>query len=326
MGYKDAMIEAGLDPETLEPVNVEEQDDIEELEDAEDTEEESEEDDSEDGEEGDEEDLEEAGDSDENTDPLAEYDNDELPDNHKVPLKEFRKIRAKAKQAEEDAKQAKDQLLQYFQQMQQQQMAAAQQQPLQQQTVEEEVPDPELDPDAYVQWKLKRQEQELEYLRQANAAQQQSTYIQQAKQHLSAIESEYSKKAADYAEVKQHGIAKLMNNYRLTNPNVPEYQIRQHIEQQILASADQVYRQGKDPAEYIYQMIVNNWGKPTKNVAKGPDLKAINENQARSKSLSTASGKKPSLKKQSKLRDLENMSPSDLAKIPFAELQKLLYS
>ncbi len=160
-------------------------------------------------------------------------------DDRQVPLKALQAERAKT----DELKQRLDRITTYLQ---------AQQQQTQQQEPQEEIPNPDEDPIAAVQYLMKQNQKLAEQQQEALKQQQQQQYLADVQQRYASAAQQYAAEKPDFQEAYSHLLNSRAQELRLGG--VPEERINAQIQQEEYGFAIEAMKNNVNPAERIYQM------------------------------------------------------------------------
>jgi len=212
----------------------------------------------------------------EQTEELA--DSEELPEDPKSRNAAFAKMRVERREAEQKASNLERRLAEL-------EGIAKGRQELQEEIkssvpAEKEVaPDRYDDPEAYDKYLIKQAQEEIraEYgdkfskiedlEKQAKAAQQ-IQLINQAKDELDVIKSEYLKVDPSFTEARAYLIKSISSELRDEFPDATDMQIKQEVERLELESASSYFRKGQNPAQMQVKIAKNRGFKPSGKVTK----------------------------------------------------------
>lgn len=105
-----------------------------------------------------------------------------------------------------------------------------QQQPLEEKT--EEIPDRDVDPDAYYDYQLKQKDQKIEALEKKFDNFEARTVTTEAEQLYKELENQHTEKDSSYKDAKSFLLKTLRDEIKQENPAATESQISQHLKQQ----------------------------------------------------------------------------------------------
>ena len=176
-------------------------------------------------------------------------------DDRQVPLKALQAERAKT----DELKQRLDQITTYLQ---------AQQQQTQQPEAQEEIPNPDEDPIAAVQYLMKENQRLAEQQQQAQQQQQQQAYLADVQQKYATAAQQYAAEKPDFQEAYSHLLNSRAQELRLGG--VPEERINAQIQQEEYGFAIEAMRNNVNPAERIYQMAQVRGYQPKAQAAPAP--------------------------------------------------------
>lgn len=174
--------------------------------------------------------------------PQGQDEGNEQAD-RRVPLRALQEERQKRAQYEQMLAQREQELAQYQQWAYQQQ----QMQP-QEQFVE---PDPETDPIGALKYAKEQQRAMAAYLEQQAAVQQQEAYTQQLNQVAYQAATDMQQRVPDYNDAYRYAIQS--RGQELLALGTPEHAIPQILHREELMLIDTAVRNGRNPADAIYQ-------------------------------------------------------------------------
>lgn len=161
-------------------------------------------------------------------------------------------------------------------------------------------PDRNTDPDAHLQWKIRRQDEKMEqfdkYVQSEQAQKQRESVTTAAMDEFVRHEDVFKAATPDYEAVTKFGLEKLKERIIQQNPNLQGKALGDEVIKRVLTLVAQGQQLGFDPAEHLY-LTSKNWGyKPaeeakTETEPKKPDFKKIVDNKKKSASSLAASGK-----------------------------------
>jgi DNA repair exonuclease SbcCD ATPase subunit len=149
---------------------------------------------------------------------------------------------------------------------------------------QEEIPDPDIDPDGYTQYQIKQlQAKQQEYEDQAARL--------KAERQWDAMEREYSLSNPDYENAKKYLINQEIQKIKKQYPHATDMQITQHIKEQEYLVVGSAARAGQDPLKYIEFLAFEsgyrgeNVKAEKKPIEQKPNIAAINRNQRKHDSI-----------------------------------------
>ena len=149
---------------------------------------------------------------------------------------------------------------------------------------QEEIPDPDIDPDGYTQYQIKQlQAKQQEYEDQAARL--------KAERQWDAMEREYSLSNPDYENAKKYLINQEIQKIKKQYPHATDMQIMQHIKEQEYLVVGSAARAGQDPLKYIEFLAFENGYRgenvkaEKKPIEQKPNITAINRNQRKHDSI-----------------------------------------
>jgi len=191
------------------------------------------------------------------------------PDKEKVSgyqrrrTKEFEEQLAKANEEREYFRKQNEQMQQMMQQLMTQQKQA--QEPTKE--AEPEI-DPNIDPEAWLINNIqKSQKGQVELADTIKQIQYQMT-LNNAKQELSSMESDYAKANQDYYDVVKNAFDREVAKQKFLNPNATEQSIRQQLELEKVQLAARFAQNGQNPVDAMYNYMVSVYGRPQKDQNK----------------------------------------------------------
>lgn len=107
-----------------------------------------------------------------------------------------------------------------------------QQQPPEEKAPIEEIPDRDVDPDAYFDYQLKKKDQKIEALEQKFDNFEARTATTEAEQLYKELENQHTEKDSSYKDAKSFLLKTLRDEIKQENPGATESQISQHLKQQ----------------------------------------------------------------------------------------------
>lgn len=193
-------------------------------------------------------------------------------------------------------------------------------------------PDRSLDPEAHLQWKIRRQDERMEkfdkYLQTEQARKERESVTDSAMDEFVRHEDTFKAATPDYEAVTKFGLQKLTDRVIQQNPTLHGKELVEEIKKRVLTLAAQGQQLGFDPAEHLY-LTSKNWGyqPPEQPKAeaepKKPDFKKIVDHKKKSASSLTPSGKsgKTAISKEAfgdksfGFSDFVGLSPQDLREL-----------
>jgi len=149
---------------------------------------------------------------------------------------------------------------------------------------QEEIPDPDIDPDGYTQYQIKQlQAKQKEYEDQAARL--------KAERQWDAMEREYSLSNPDYENAKKYLVNQEIQKIKKQYPHATDMQITQHIKEQEYLVVGSAARAGQDPLKYIEFLAFENGYRgenvkaEKKPIEQKPNIAAINRNQRKHDSI-----------------------------------------
>lgn len=158
-------------------------------------------------------------------------------------------------------------------------------------------PDKELDREEWLEWKLRKQEEKFTNYEQSLLQQSAKSQYQQAQNELKTLESQYAKNDKAYFEAKDFLIDKKKQELLLQFPTATDDQISQHLDDQMLKAAAQLYANNINPAEKFREMADLYGYSSTKSSKSAPNgktnLDKLKTNKRKSASLNGSSSISP---------------------------------
>lgn len=251
------------------------------------------------------------------------------PDKEKVSgyqrrrTKEFEEQLAKANEEREYFRKQNEQMQQMMQQLMTQQKQA--QEPTKE--AEPEI-DPNIDPEAWLINNIqKSQKGQVELADTIKQIQYQMT-LNNAKQELSSMESDYAKANQDYYDVVKNAFDREVAKQKFLNPNATEQSIRQQLELEKVQLAARFAQNGQNPVDAMYNYMVSVYGRPQKDQNKEDKpqkvdtFEAVKKNKAKAATPLSAGGRGSSGNALTKdhangmtLSDFARLSADDKVKI-----------
>lgn len=251
------------------------------------------------------------------------------PDKEKVSgyqrrrTKEFEEQLAKANEEREYFRKQNEQMQQMMQQLMTQQKTA--QEPTKE--AEPEI-DPNVDPEAWLINNIqKSQKGQVELADTIKQIQYQMT-LNNAKQELSSMESDYAKANQDYYDVVKNAFDREVAKQKFLNPNATEQSIRQQLELEKVQLAARFAQNGQNPVDAMYNYMVSVYGRPQKDQNKEDKsqkvdtFEAVKKNKAKAATPLSAGGRGSS--GNALTRDHANgMTLSDFARLSADDKKKI---
>lgn len=252
------------------------------------------------------------------------------PDKEKVSgyqrrrTKEFEEQLAKANEEREYFRKQNEQM----QQMMQQLMTAQQKQTPEVGKEPEPEIDPNVDPEGWLINNIqKSQKGQVELADTIKQIQYQMT-LNNAKQELSSMESDYAKVNQDYYDVVKNAFDREVAKQKFLNPNATEQSIRQQLELEKVQLAARFAQNGQNPVDAMYNYMVSVYGRPEKDQVKEEKpqkvdtFEAVKKNKAKAATPLSAGGRGSSGNALTKdhakgltLADFARLSADDKVKI-----------
>lgn len=113
-------------------------------------------------------------------------------------------------------------------------------------------PDINYEPEAWKEWYKRQQAAEAKTRDDKLKEVETVLYKSKVKEGLQAIESDFIEETPDYAAARDYLTKSYSNSIRMMNPSLSKFQIKAMVEEYRLNQAEQVYKQGINPAEYFY--------------------------------------------------------------------------
>ena len=205
-----------------------------------------------------------------------------------VPVSYLKKLKEQAKAAKEpsEAQELKEQI-----RLLQEQLAQNQPPPS---SAPDNPYDSELEPELHQMWQDKQEmRKEIDELKPQIQQVATSSQFSAAQNALNTIDREYEKANPGFLERKEQLIQQDVDSAALLQPGVSETELRAQVEQNILLNASNLSNQGMNPAE-VLDAIAKQRGINTEKTKKPiPDIKKIEENKEKAKSLS--GGEQPTM-------------------------------
>jgi hypothetical protein len=177
-------------------------------------------------------------------------------------------------------------------------------------------PDQAKDPTAWMQWKIRKQDEQLSALTgktvQTERERELATVETAAVGELQEISKRYMRKNPDYAPAVLFAEREYGKALKMQNPNMSVDDINAFMKKEMLRLSVGWVAKGLDPAEEIYDMCIERFGyvpnsggrreqqfkedngeearNPTGMRRKSPDLRVVNNNRRRSASPLQGSG------------------------------------
>jgi hypothetical protein len=191
-------------------------------------------------------------------------------------------------------------------------------------------PDKELDREEWYEWKIK--EQDTRQAAQDKRLEQldQIQKVSQERNGLEILEKQYAKKndIADYSDRKEFIKEREAKLIKIQYPQATDAQVQQHIDNQELQMAADIYANGRNPAEVFSQMAdAYGYTAESKTIEKKkgkkePNLEKIERNQAKSANLMGGSGR-GNIGKVS-ANELVSMTVNDMMKVSDEDFNKAM--
>lgn len=201
-------------------------------------------------------------------------------------------------------------------------------------------PDPNLDPEAHLRWKLSKTEEQLHDIakwKEGKEQEERKVIVKNgAVEAWDRYEKAFMPTVTDYEAVTNFGIQAIKQSIMTLNPNLTGPALGEAIQHQVLRLAAQAEQQGHDPAEYLYHQA-KSWGykpapvEPTaeeKAAAAAadkakPNITKIAEHKRRSASSLTGGGKSgaPMVSREQALS--KDMTLAEWAKLTPGQLREL---
>lgn len=127
-------------------------------------------------------------------------------------------------------------------------------------------PDKSVDMDSWRDWKIRQQDRKLAEVenwttRQRQQQEEAQTY-QQAGQELNGYIENFKKIAPDTQAVLDHAAARLKQSFKDINPDMSDLEVNAAFGKYVLQHAGSALKRGEDPAEALYQMALDRFGRP----------------------------------------------------------------
>lgn len=184
--------------------------------------------------------------------------------------------------------------------------------------VVENIPDKELDPDAWHEYKIKQLEEKTnkyeQILTEQQRAAQHQALVSQARQELQTYENQYAQTNKEFLELKEVAFEQKKREIKATNPNITDDQIKQTIDDSYLKFADSAVATGQHPIQAFHNYLKNAYGHLPRNL-KQPvrDHDAIAKNQHKHKVIDS-SGSSSGKAQAKSLEEIANMSSKEIQK------------
>lgn len=193
-------------------------------------------------------------------------------------------------------------------------------------------PDRQENPTEWLAWENRQIKQELKELKQDTQTIKKKDAAQQLREsalsELQGFEAQARAKIKDYDAVKGHYATMLATAVRALQPDIPENQLRQVVEQKMIERAAKFLNEGyENPVEAMYDEA-KSWGykaaeEKTEEKEVKPDLKRVAENRKRNAGMAAAQGSGGS--GDITLNYLaREMTVAEIAKLPKGQVDKIL--
>ena len=114
-------------------------------------------------------------------------------------------------------------------------------------------PDINYEPEAWKQWYTQKQAAEASARDNKLKEMETVLYKSKVKEGLQVLESDFIEETPDYADALNYLTKSYSNSIRMMNPSYTKFQIKAMVEDYRLNQAEQVFKQGINPAEYFYE-------------------------------------------------------------------------
>jgi len=152
--------------------------------------------------------------------------------------------------------------------------------------------------------------------------------LNNAKQELSSMESDYAKVNQDYYDVVKNALDREVAKQKFLNPNATEQSIRQQLELEKVQLAARFAQNGQNPVDAMYNYMVSVYGRPEKDQNKEDKpqkvdtFEAVKKNKAKAATPLSAGGRGSS--GNALTRDHANgMTLSDFARLSADDKKKI---
>jgi hypothetical protein len=177
-------------------------------------------------------------------------------------------------------------------------------------------------------------EEEVKQLKQMVAQEQQRRQAeqnrQQAVKQFIEIENEYKREVPDYEDVSNLVVNSMYKGVKSFNPEISDSQAKEYVQNQVLTLASNAYKQGKNPAEYLYELGLKNYGyqpkaeKSTENSGASATERLKNAAKNKKRSANGLAGGGQAKGKQLTVDSVANMSNAEFSQLSSKELKQLM--
>jgi hypothetical protein len=205
-------------------------------------------------------------------------------------------------------------------------------QPAAKAAVSDPEPDANTDPEAHLQWKIRKVDEKLQkldsYVETQEEKKRREAITSSAMEEFVEHEDSFKEATPDYQSVTTFGLQKLSEKVQGQFPNLRGKDLTDKIKERVLTLAAQGQALGFNPAEFLYLTSKNMGYQPPvvekqEPEAKKPDFKKIVDQKKKSTSSLAAGGKSGKtplsreavLDKGFGLKDFARLSPAELKEL-----------
>lgn len=148
---------------------------------------------------------------------------------------------------------------------------------------EDPMPDRSLDPDGYRDWKDRQLDAKLDRIDKFTEGQrkekEQAETYQRAGAELNGYVETFSKEVPELKAVLNHAAGRWKQSFKDINPKISDVEVEAAFGKFALMQAAEALNRGEDPAESLYNMALERYGRPAapvKETPKQPEKQKIN--------------------------------------------------
>lgn len=150
-------------------------------------------------------------------------------------------------------------------------------------TVTDPEPNRGEDPDAWRDWKIRDQDKKLASLEPAVQEWRQAQDYQKAGEELNGYISAFSKEVTDCKTVLDNAAGQIMRSFKVLNPTWSETQVQAAFGKYVITQGAIALSKGIDPAEWLYDKAIEQFGRPEPAKAVAADSKTSNGSNGKTK-------------------------------------------